>query len=61
MLGNVEEMLLGCFHIGYKRASTDGSPRTKPGRGRRFRAVDKNGDCMERSLRGGGGAKQFAA
>ena len=54
MLGNVNEMLFDCFHIGYKRASTDGSPRTKPGRGRRFRAVDKNGDCVERSLRGGG-------
>ena len=68
MLGNVYEMLLDCYHIGYKGAPTDGSPRTEPGRGwirfqRRLGGVDEvfrhrlggrdeNRDCAGQVVRG---------
>ena len=57
MLGNVYEMVLDCFHLTYKGAPTDGSPRTEPGRGwfmfrNRLGGMDENGDCVTHTARG---------
>ena len=57
MHGNVTEMLLDCFHIGYGDAPTDGSPQTAPGRGRmrnlgRIGKKGADGQCVYRVARG---------
>lgn len=54
MSGNVWEMVQDCAHDTFDGAPTDGSAWLVPQRGFLRRAVDSQGACIDRVIRGGG-------